>query len=99
MANTPTIDELSREELIVIVREQQLQIAALGKLIEQLKRKKSRQASPFSKEKPVPNPKRPGRKKGEGNLPPRCLVWVRKAKLNDENRLTEVPELMVSRIA
>ena len=66
MVNSPTIDELSREELIVIVREQQLQIEALGKLIEQLKRKKSRQASPFSKEKPVPNPKRPGRKKGEG---------------------------------
>ncbi len=48
LANRSTIDELSREELIVIVREQQLQIAALGKLIEQLKRKKSRQASPFA---------------------------------------------------
>ena len=33
MARWPTIDELSRDELIVIVREQQQQIAALAKLI------------------------------------------------------------------
>ena len=45
MANSPPIDELSREDLIVIVRELQERIAALGKLIEQLRRKKSRQAS------------------------------------------------------
>ena len=68
MANSPPIDELSREDLIVIVRELQERIAALGKLIEQLRRKKSRQASSFSKEKPVPSPQRPGRKKGEGNF-------------------------------
>ena len=52
MANSPPFDELSREDLIVIVRELQERIAALGKLIEQLRRKKSRQASSFSKEKP-----------------------------------------------
>lgn len=68
MANSPTIEQLSREELIVIVRELQERNEALAKLIEQLRRKKSRQASPFSKDKPVPNPKRPGRKKGEGNF-------------------------------
>jgi len=68
MANSPPIDELSREDLIVIVRELQERIAALGKLIEPFRGKKSRQGSTFSKEKPVPNPLRSGRKKGEGNF-------------------------------
>jgi tetrahydromethanopterin S-methyltransferase subunit B len=48
MANSPTIDELSREELIVIVHEQQLQIEVLAKLFEQLKRKKSPSRIPSS---------------------------------------------------
>ena len=41
MANSPPIDELSREELIVIVRERQERSAALSKLIGQLRRRKA----------------------------------------------------------
>jgi transposase len=67
------VEELSREELIALVREQQKQltcrdeqIAQRDAEIEGLKRSQHRQAAPFSKGKPVTNPKKPGRKKGQG---------------------------------
>ncbi len=60
------MDELSREELIALVREQQRQIAALREEIERLKRWQRRQAAPFSKERPVKDPQKPGRRKGQG---------------------------------
>ena len=59
MADTTPVDELSREDLMALVREQQRQIAGLREEIERLKRAQRRQAAPFSKEKP-------GRKKGQG---------------------------------
>jgi hypothetical protein len=77
---------LSREELLVLVAEQQRQIIQLhGQLAEEtttikalqvevdrLKREQKRQAAPFSKGSRVHQPKRPGRKPGFGNflLPP-----------------------------
>jgi len=62
----PAIDQLSREELIALVRELQRQNAQLREEIERLQRSQRRQAAPFSKQRPVQNPKRPGRKKGQG---------------------------------
>jgi transposase len=52
-------DVLTREELLALVRE-------LRAEIERLKRSQHRQAAPFSKEKPVTDPKKPGRKMGQG---------------------------------
>jgi len=43
-------------------------IAALRAENERLKRRQHRQAAPFSKETPVVNPKRPGRKPGQGRF-------------------------------
>jgi transposase len=62
----PEIDQLSREELIALVRELQRQNAQLREEIERLKRWQRRQAAPFSKQQRVQNPKKPGRKKGQG---------------------------------
>jgi len=47
------------------IEEQTLQIAKLEKLLEEVRRRGKRQASPFSKGKPKANPKRPGRKAGK----------------------------------
>lgn len=66
MANKPQVDELSREELIALVLELQRQIAQLREENQRLKRSQRRQAAPFSKEKPVKDPKKPGRKPGQG---------------------------------
>ena len=66
MAKKPQVENLSREDLIALVREQQRQIAELRKESQRLKRAQHRQATPFSKEKPVKDPKRPDRKKGQG---------------------------------
>jgi transposase len=62
----PDLETLSREELIAIILEQHRQIEQLRKEIEELRRGGRRQAAPFSKGKRVENPKRPGRKPGEG---------------------------------
>jgi len=59
------LNELSREELIALFREQQRLIAALRAEIEELKRSQGRPAAPFSKG-PKADPKRPGRKPGQG---------------------------------
>ena len=66
MSDKTPVDELSRENLIALVRELQRQIGHLREENERLKRAQRRQAAPFSKEKPVKNPKKPGRKKGQG---------------------------------
>lgn len=72
--------ELSRDELLSLVGELCAQVAALTKQVEalqaenarlraeneQLRRSGKRQATPFSKGKRVEQPKRPGRKRGEG---------------------------------
>ena len=65
-AKESRVEELSREELIALVLELQRQMALLREENARLKRSGRRQAAPFSKEKPVPNPKKPGRKKGQG---------------------------------
>jgi transposase len=62
----PPVENLSREELLALVREQERKIAELLKENQRLKRAQHRQATPFSKERPVQNPKKPGRKKGRG---------------------------------
>ena len=57
---------LSLGELIELIKAQQQQIAELLEENERLKRQGKRQAAPFSKGKPNANPKRPGRKPGQG---------------------------------
>ena len=60
------LDSLSPEELIQIILDQQRLIAQLQAEIEQLKHRGS--AAPFSKGKHKPNPKRAGRKPGQGSF-------------------------------
>lgn len=66
MSPEAPLNERSREELIALILEQQRLIAELRAEIEQLKRWQGRQAAPFSKGQPKANPKRPGRKPGQG---------------------------------
>jgi hypothetical protein len=53
----PPVEYLSREELLVVVRELERQIAELRRQNQELKRAQHRQAAPFSKGSPVSNPK------------------------------------------
>ena len=62
----PPVENLSREELLVLVRELERKNAELRRENQELKRAQHRQATPFSKGRPVSNPKKPGRKKGQG---------------------------------
>jgi len=62
----PDLDVLDRAELIRLIVELQRQNEQLRKQIEELRRKQHRSAAPFSKEKHKSNPKRPGRKPGQG---------------------------------
>lgn len=57
---------LTHEELCELIRQQAELIEQLRKQIEELRRKSHRQANPFSKNQPKANPKRPGRKAGQG---------------------------------
>jgi transposase len=82
MADKRPVNDLSREELIAPILELQRQIAGQREEIERLKRAQRRQAAPFSKERPVANPKRPGRKKGQGPFQRRQAP-------------TETPEVMI----
>jgi transposase len=73
MAAQQDIESLGREELIELVRavvSQNEELRAIieeqRKRIDELTRAGKRQASPFSKGKPKQNPKRPGRKPGQG---------------------------------
>jgi len=60
------LDSLSPDQLIQIILDQQRLIEQLRAEIEQLKRKGS--AAPFSKGTHKPNPKRAGRKPGQGSF-------------------------------
>jgi len=70
------IDALERQ-----VGELQATIAALRAELEQLTRRGKRQAAPFSKDERVANPKRPGRKPGQGTFhfrtaPHAVVLWL-----------------------
>lgn len=60
------LESLDRAELVALILEQQGLIEQLRKEVEELRRGSRRQAAPFSKGKAAENPKRPGRKPGEG---------------------------------
>jgi transposase len=60
------LEDLSREELIGLIRELARQNTELREEIERLKRSGHRSAAPFSKGKGKSNPKPPGRKPGQG---------------------------------
>jgi transposase len=60
------LTDLSREELIALIREQQRVIEQLREELDLLKRSGYRSAAPFSKGKGKSNPKPPGRKPGQG---------------------------------
>jgi hypothetical protein len=64
----PDLDSLSRDELIRLILELQRQIADLRRQMEDLRRKDKRSAAPFSKGEWKRNPKRPGRKPGQGKF-------------------------------
>lgn len=58
--------DLSRDDLIRLVLDLQRQVEGLKKQNEELRRNQKRSATPFSKGKHKPNPKKPGRKLGKG---------------------------------
>jgi transposase len=62
----PPVEQLSREELLLLVRELERKNAELRKENGRLKRAQQRQAAPFSKGRSVNSPKKAGRKKGQG---------------------------------
>ena len=62
------ITSLSHEELVVLVITLMQQIEKLEKENEELRKGGKRQAAPFSKGTRKDNPKKPGRKKGEGQF-------------------------------
>lgn len=64
----PDLDSLSRDDLIRLILELQRQNEELRKQIEELRRKDKRSAAPFSTGKRKENPKRPGRKPGQGEF-------------------------------
>jgi len=66
MMDDASLEQLSREDLIPLVRSLQAQVKALQAEIETLKRAQHRPAAPFSKGRHKPDPKPPGRKKGPG---------------------------------
>ena len=64
----PDLDSLSRDNLIRLILDLQRQIEDLRKKNEELQRKDKRSAAPFSKGERKKNPKRPGRKPGQGQF-------------------------------
>jgi transposase len=66
MAKTPAITNFTKAELIKLVLEQRAEIDRLKIELENLKRKQTRQAAPFSRNQAKKNPKRSGRKPGVG---------------------------------
>ena len=64
----PDLESLDREELIRLIRELHRQVEDLRKQNEELQRKDKRSAAPFSKGERKKNPKRPGRKPGQGEF-------------------------------
>lgn len=61
-----TLEPLDREELIRLIYKLADRNKALEAEVAELRRRNARSAAPFSKNKPKPNPKKPGRKAGEG---------------------------------
>jgi len=64
----PDLDSLSRDDLIRLILQLQRQVEDLRTLVEELRRKEKRSAAPFSKGERKKNPKRPGRKPGQGSF-------------------------------
>jgi transposase len=62
------LNELSREELIALIRRQAELIEKLQRQVEDLQRKRHRQAAPFSRNERKPTPRRNGRRPGEGRF-------------------------------
>lgn len=62
------LDSLRRDDLIRLILELQRQNEDLRKQIEELRRKDKRSAAPFSTGQRKKNPKRPGRKPGQGEF-------------------------------
>ena len=62
------LNSLSRDDLIRLILELQRQNEQLRKQVEELQRKAKGSAAPFSKGKRKQNPKRPGRKVGQGEF-------------------------------
>ena len=58
--------KLGRDELVALILKQSAMIAALQVKVEELTRSGKRQAAPFSKGTRVRDPRRPGRKPGQG---------------------------------
>lgn len=67
------LDSLSRDELIGLILQLQRQNEDLRKQIEDLRRNDKRSAAPFSKGERKKNPKRPGRKAGQGKFSRRAV--------------------------
>lgn len=59
-SGTQDLAGLTRSELIAVIGRRDEVIAELRKRLEEWERKSARQASPFSKNKPKADPKRPG---------------------------------------
>jgi transposase len=75
MSSAENVKSLSREDLLALVAQLQQQVTELTATVEelraensQLQRSAKRQAAPFSKGTRSQNPKRPGRKPGEGTF-------------------------------
>ena len=62
------LNELTRDELIELVRKMREEIEHLRKMLQESQRRGHRQANPFSKNLPKANPKPPGRKPGQGRF-------------------------------
>lgn len=68
MADASELADLSREDLVQLILDLRRQMEALRKENEALRRNQRRSAAPFSKGKQKADPKRPGRKPGEGEF-------------------------------
>jgi transposase len=68
MNSEPNPAQLSYEQLLELVQRLLAENARLRAEVEELKRKNARSAAPFSKNKRKKNPKRPGRKAGQGKF-------------------------------
>jgi transposase len=103
----PADSEKSVSDLLLVIKEKNRRIAELEARVEMLlkelegeRRKKKRQAGPFSKNKRKKNPKKPGRKKGEGKFNSRKEPEATETPVNvrvDESFCTCGGELLFDR--
>lgn len=89
MAPLNRIEDLSREELIALIKRLADEVEKLRKEIEELRRKRHRQATPFTKGVRKPDPKKPGRRKGEGRFEKREAPPVMEADIRVEASMPE----------